>query len=377
MSSPPRSTNKKLTYRYGGMAILVGLGFLAFGLVMTGGLLYVAFAGGDDFSFWPRVLAAICAAIPFAFAVLGLLLTLSGHVVIVDPFKSIVRIKYGQWLAWKRERVSFKDFDHVELFLQVSERRATDDGGSHPTYMIRLLGPQQEIDVCDRFGYRAARAVAEQIAGTIGIDLHDATSNEPSVRSPNELDQSLKQRSQRLGESTTWPTQAGGERFEVIEQPNATLIRIPRPSKSMIREGITGLLFLLVLYGASLGGTAYYLRNWLDSLTDKAGAAWWHPIIYAAPVVAVLYVILPGIVFLLSREEVAISATSLKHTRSFAVGQWSRTIANDKIVEVVVEGDDVVVRSDEKSFKLGVALEKKERQWLKQSVKFLIVNGPR
>jgi|GEM_PF-3296275 len=377
MSSQPTSSNKKLIYRYGGMAILVGLAFLAFGLIMTGGLLYVAFAGGDEFTFWPRVLAAISAAFPFAFVVIGFLLMLSGHVVIVDPFKSFVRIRHGQWLTWKRERVPFSEFDRVELFLQVSERRATDDGDSHPTYMIRLLGPQQEIDVCDRYDYQKARAVAEHIAGTIGIDLHDATSDEPSVRSPGELDQSLKQRSQRLGESVAWPTKVGSERFEVLEQPNATLIRIPKPSRKMIREGIIGLSFLLVLYGGSLGGTAFYLRNWLDSLTDKAGAAWWHPIIYAAPVVAVLYVIFPGILFLLSREEVAISATSLKHTRRFAVGQWSRTIANDKIEEIVVEGDDVVIRSDEKSLKLSVALEKKERQWLKQAVKYLIVNGER
>jgi len=377
MSSQPNAAQKKLTYRYGGMAILVGLAFLVFGLVMTGGLLYVAFAGGEDFSFWPRVLAAVCAAFPFAFVVLGLLLTLAGHVVVVDPLKNEVHIRYGQWTAWKREQVSFKDFDRVELFLQVAEHRAADDGASHPTYLIRLLGPQQEIDVCDRSGYQQARAVAENISSTIGIELHDATSEKASIRRPDELNQSLQQRSQRIGESAEWPKKTGGQRFEVIDQSNATLIHIPKPSKKMIREGVFGLLFLLVLYGGSLGGTAYYLRNWLDSLTEKAGAVWWHPIIYAAPVVAVLYVIFPGIVFLLSREEVAVSPTSLKHTRRFAVGQWSRTLANDRIEEIVVEGDDVVVRSDEKPVKLGVALEKKERQWLQKAVKHLLVNGPR
>ena len=377
MMNQPSHQNKKLTYRYGGIAILVGVVFLTIGLLITGGLLYVAVVARDEFAFWPRVLAAVAAAFPFAFALLGLLLTLSGHVVVVDPLNNQVRLRYGQWLAWKREAFQFEEFDSVELLRQVAERRATNDDGNGPTHLIRLRGPQQEIDVCSRRSYQSARAVAEQLAAALNIDLYDLTADEPAIRHASELDQSLRQRRERLGNQTSWPTLAASSRFQVFDQQGATVIHIPKPSKKMIREGIFGLVFLVVLYGISLGGTAFYLRNWLDTITTQSGTAWWHPIIYAAPIVALLYVILPGVVFLMSKEEVSISAVALKHTRRFAVGQWSRTLAGDRIEDVVIDGDDVIVRSDEKSLKLGVALEKKERQWLKKAVTHLLVHGPR
>ena len=361
-----------LVFKTGGIFMFAGLWFLLLGLAMTAGLIWMAVFVPDGPPLWLRVLLLVFAAIPLAAAAFGLLLTFGGERITLDAGERQVRIAYGRWWTWKREVRSFEDFYAVEVHRQSTKVGAHDEGGQ-PTYPVRLLSGGDEVELTNISSYRNARAIAEKAADYLSLPLHEATESETVIREAGALDESLAQRAKRLGEDVQWPKLPRGSRIEVRHQNETTLLDLPRPNRKMIAEGVLSLGFLLIVYGGTLGGVAYFLGDWLDEFGFNSGENVWPAVIRSVTIIPVVYILFFGIVLLTTRERVAVSPRVFKRIWRFPIGTWTRKIPAGEIEELLSDSDDVILRTDRTSCRVGYALDKKERRWLREAIRFLLV----
>ena len=253
--------------------MLVGVCFLLLGLMMTAGLITLAVTEVSPV-LWLRVLLFVLAAIPLAAAGLGFLLTFGGESVTLDGADRQVRIRYGRWWTWQRKAHPFDEFYAVEVHRQSTTIGAREDSG-RPTYPVRLLSNDNEVELANVSNYRKARANAEGVANFTGLPLHEATEGETVVREAGTLDESLAQRARRLGETVQWPKLPRSSRIEVHEWGDQTILDLPRPNRTLIMQGVLGLGFLLLVYGGAAAGIAYFVRGLLSKFgVDAEEGAW-------------------------------------------------------------------------------------------------------
>jgi hypothetical protein len=97
--------------------------------------------------------------------------------------------------------------------------------------------------------------------------------------------------------------------------------------------------------------------------------------VWALPFIPVIYFLGFGLVLLLARERVAISARVFKRVWQFPLGSWTRRIPIGDIEELVSSTDDVIIRTDRSSCRVGCTLNSRERRWLRDAIQYLLVNG--
>ena len=244
-----------------------------------------------------------------------------------------------------------------------------------PNFPVRLLCGGDEVELSNGWGERQARAIGERVAGYLGLPLHDETSGEMVVREAGTLDESIAARAQRLGEQVCWPSPARHKRILVRAEGDATVLELPRPSRKMIKEGVIGLVFLLVIYGGALGGLAYAWGSQLTQLGDGTATTLGGAIVPAALIIPVVYILLFGVALLVARERVEITPRALRRIWLFPKGSWTLKLPVDQIEEIVESGDDVELRTDRKNCRVGYALNKQERRWLRQAIRYLLISG--
>jgi len=375
---PSTSDSQSLVFKTGGMIMLAGTWLALIGLTLTAGLIGMAvLIPADEIPFWLRVGLMVLAAIPLAFAALGVWLTFGGQRVTLDAAARQVCIDYGRWWTWKREIRSFDEFEAVEL-----HRRATivgvDRGGAgRPTYPVRLLSGGDEVELADAGSERKARAIAERVANHTGLPLHVEMDGEMTVREAGRLDESLAERARRLGDDVRWPKLPADSRIAVQTLGEETILKLPRPNRKLFLEGVLGVVFLVLVYGWALGAAAYFLVGWLAGFGIDPTTSAWPVLVWALPIIPIVYILGFGMILLVGRERIVISPRVFKRVWRFPVGSWTRRIPAGKIEELVDNKDDVILRTDRASCRLGFALDKKERRWLRKAIRHLLVKGMR
>ncbi len=367
-----------LVFKTGGWVIATGGVFLLAGLgLTTAAVAIVTLTPAAEMSLWLRVGLLVAAALPLGAAVLGFLLTLGGEHITLDARTRQVRVRHGRWWCWKQETHAFEDFYAMEVHRQSARYAAHDTGSRAPNFPVRLLSGGDEVELSNGWGEKQARAIGERVADYMGLPLHDETSGEMVVREAGALNESVAARAQRLGEDVHWPKPARHKRITVRQEGDATVLDLPRPSRKMIKEGVVGLVFLLAIYGGVLGGMAYAWGTQLMKMADGVAASLGAAIVPAVLIIPVVYVLLFGVALLVAQERVEITPRAFRRIWLFPKGAWTLKLPADEIEELVESGDNVLLRTDRKTCRVGYTLSKKDRRWLRQAIRYLLVKGAR
>jgi len=374
---PSISQSRPQVFKTGGVFALMGLWFLLIGLVLTGGSIAAAIlAPSAPGVIWLRVLLLVFTAIPLGAAVLGFLMLFGGERITVDAGAGEVHVSRGRWWTWKRETRPLSEFHAVEIHRQSSNMGSRRGCGGQATHPIRMVARADEIELADIVNYHKARALAERVADYTGLPLHEATERETIIREAGMLNESIAERARRLGDDVEWPKLPRGSRIELHHYGDTTHIVLPRPNPRQTMEGLLGMGFLLIVYGGGLAGIAYIFGTWLTKagIVADGGIGW--AVLWALPIVPVVYIGLFGAALLIGRECVSVSPRVFKRAWRFPFVAWMRRIPADQIEELLGNTDDVIVRTDRTTCRVGFVLNKQERRWLAAAIRYVLVKGP-
>ena len=165
--------------------------------------------------------------------------------------------------------------------------------------------------------------------------------------------------------------------IEVHHWGDQTILDLPRPNRKLIIQGALGLGFLLVVYGGAAVGAAYFVHGLLSKFGIDAEEGVWPVLIWSVPIIPVVYFLIFGVGLLIARERVTVSPRILKRIWRVPVGAWTQRIPVGEIEELLSDSDDVILRTDRKTYRVGFMLENNERRWLREAIRYLLVKGPR
>lgn len=363
-----------LTFRTGWIIPLVGfilLGVCGFILFVAGEILLTK---GASFVMWQRGLLVAAATLPLAGAVLGLLLVNGGHCTRIDGERKEVRIAHGLLIAWLRERKPFDAFQRVGVGLEVSSGQTDGDGDRHggsACYPVRLEADGAEIEVSSPMHYAVARARAEAVANLMDLPLRDWSSPTEIEREAGHLDESLRERIARSGETLTLPKLPRNSKLTFEQHGDELVIDQPRIEGKERWSSLIGILVLGAFWSAAAWPAIGYVMHMLRSGDAPSGATQWVMLLLSAvPIAPVLYLVLGGLLLAFSRERIIVNPRTLRRVWLFPVGRYTRRLAGDKIEDLYIEGEDVFVRTDKTKLRMGLMLRKAERQWMKDAIAF-------
>jgi hypothetical protein len=375
---PTESSQRPRVFRTGGGVILVGFWLLLIGLGLASAAVAMVVLGGAEIPFVVRVGLLVVATLPLAVAGLGGLMMFGGERITIDPRARRVEIARGLWWIWERETKPLDAFHAVHVIRQISTSNDPEGGRNTSTsYPVRLLAAEDEVELAAPGGYQRARQLAEEVARLTALPLHDATEREAVVREVAELDESLAERARRLGERVRWPGEPPDGRVRVTTFGEETTIELPAAWRGRLWEGVFTVAGLMGIYAFGLFGLGFFVRSILLGFGVQADEGFWPAVVWAVPAAPVLYVFLLGVTFLTVRESVVVSPRVLKRVWRLPVGRFTKRIPIGEIEDLVSDRDQVILRTDRTSCRVGFALDKRGRKWLRGAVHYLLVNGPR
>jgi hypothetical protein len=334
------------------------------------GLFYFAFWGATgDTPIWARVMVLVFSGVLLLVASLGLWFSLGGERIAIHRDRAEIRIARGRWLIWQRESIPLNGFTSVRCTSQVASMAG--DHATSQSYPISLCGPGNELEVAAPGTYSRARQVGEALAQWLGWEFEDATGGESIRRSADDLDQSLAERIGKTNQPPTlrWPKQT---KLERSHQGDVTIIRLPALTRKQLFEGVLSILFLTAIYGGSFGLILYGIWNTAGQNSWSTALMPWLGGILILPV---LWILILGVGILIMREEVRVSTRGVKRRWKFPIGSWTTTLRSAEIEEILEDGDEVLLRGDRRTLRLGFTLPKAERRLLRQAVMYYLIAG--
>lgn len=235
---------------------LAGLGVL---LLACAVLASALLSGGGTVG---RLLAVVF-ALPFL--VLGLVLAMGRRGFALDTRRREMTLWWGLGVpggaavSLKRRRLSVAGFNRVEL----SRRSRTthgprgDNRGKSVAYPVKLAGSGDRHTVEEFGGYQEARGAAEKLCRVLGLELHDSAHGPNVVRAADSLDESLREKYRRTGETAdAYPPARVLSRMR-RDGLNLT-VEIPPVGFTVLHKAGLGLLGVFALL-ASLAGPDPFL----------------------------------------------------------------------------------------------------------------------
>lgn len=367
MSSSPT----ELKHFYTGTAIMRIGWFLAAvaGLLGLATLYLAIWPPGEDTPLVVRIGLLVVAAILDLVAGFGILVSLGGERIELDRAAGTLRIDRGRWYTWERETHELNTFKRVRCYRRIISMAGDHDSSAdHP---VLLCGPGVEVEVATHSSYAKSRATAEDLAKWLTLDFEDATERESVIRSVDEIDLSLVERLQRNGRTPQlrWPRST---RLQRSTWGDAVILYLPGLTRGQLLEGVFGVLFLVAIYGGAWFGMFYGAHRAIGSDSSRAMTVFWIAVVAALPV---LWLLLLGIGLLVVREEVWVSTRGVQRRWRFPIGGWTTKLSAAEIEEIVEAGDNVILRSDRRSLRLGIMLPKAERTLLRRAVAYYLVGG--
>jgi hypothetical protein len=221
----------------GGCLLVIGLPFIALGLVFfAGGTGLVPFDNADEVPLWALVVTAAMGAIV---AVTGAALVFGRRVVEIDTRLGQVRREQRLFFPLSKEQWPLAEFDAV--LLRTGDDASSSDGPAQHEVALRGRAGQGHVVVSHTAAYEIARARAVTVAQTLGLPLIDGSAPAGPPIPPLHADSPLRDLPPSvLGPVPEVPRPANA-RSRVQPRGNGLQILIPSPAFRAYR-----LLHLLV-----------------------------------------------------------------------------------------------------------------------------------
>ncbi|MCI0341153.1 MAG: hypothetical protein L0216_08350 [Planctomycetales bacterium] len=363
-------TGRRLSYRNGGgCLILFGLPFLVPGLLVATSPL------------WGEMTTESGEAAPVFFVVpFGLLFTAVGAGFVFGRSGAILDKDEGTATSWWGLLVPFRrtvrplaDFREVAVVREIRRSK----NSTYTVFVVRLAGAGKPLDLREPRDPVAARRLAEEAAGFLGLPVRDTTGERPLVREAARLDEPLRERLRRTGERAPRPappleTPVGHE----IANDGATL-EMPAP-------GLRAALVLPLLIGAAISAVVLFafvhpvLAHVAADEREGAGVAL---ALFSGPCVAVglAPLALVGLPFLRAartRDRVGLSRTGVRVERRGLLLSKAIEMEASEVEEVGIAkaegrpwkplgGEVVAIRCDDGTVEIGAGLPKRDLEWLR------------
>ncbi len=243
----------------GGCLLVAGLFFAAFGVLFAFTMLNLPQGQGHSAS---QILGAAFGGL---FALLGAAMLLGRWGIKLyrreDRLFSwwgLSLLLPGLTLPLKSKSVSLSGFSFVRLSKEVRKSSGS-KSNSTTVYPVSLEGEPDSRTLKEFADYASARALAEQAAKFLGLDLHDSSSGQTLVRQAAFLDESLRQRMLRTGETVTAKPRPANMRSTVALGAGTVDIVVPA-------SGITSFHGVGLAIIISISAISYYFEGWFPSV---------------------------------------------------------------------------------------------------------------
>ena len=275
-------------------------------------------------------------------------------------------------------------------FVSISREERRDYNRSYEVFPVRLerVGADsitiQDLTIHEPCDHDKARHLAEDVAKFIQLGIRDRSSGNEIIREAGALDQSLQQRLRRAVRSMPLPAQPPLARaiFKYGGTRTPTTIEIPPAGRS-------GYRFLQVIFAAGVTAIVSELLVWLRLFPEEAAMrmAVGMPtfITFALVMMALGFCLPPLLRAAILRERLVVSQNKLIVTRNDIMGTKTTQLMGGEIEEVEVTDarqgiyrgyetfgggtSRVVVRSDRGSIELGAAFSNPEEiKWLRDII---------
>ncbi|MFC1853200.1 hypothetical protein ACFL27_23630 [candidate division CSSED10-310 bacterium] len=309
----------------GGCFVIFGLPFFLVGLFIICLSLGLIPEKGEGFPWY--------VGIPFGgvFASLGAAFIFGRSGIIIDKRRNSIVSWWGLIVAFKRTENTLAHFERIALDREV--RRG--EKKSYTVYPVRLASTKvdtEPVNIDEPKEYQQARQIAEKIAKFLELPLADSSTGTEVVREADKLDESIRDRARRLGETVVIPSPPSAMRSTVRKEYASVTVEIP-PLGLMLNHYIilVGLSVFLVMAVISGITTVYSIIK--GSETD-----------FILILVPCLFFLIPiAVIFQVVYKQLRISTVVTASTTEFTV---ERRPGIRKVTEIPVEElEDFVLKT--------------------------------
>lgn len=184
--------------------------------------------------------------IGLAFLVAGAVAVSSRRGITIDRKLRTLTKWWGLFVPMLRTTVSLDALTSVSITEKLSQSDQTS-----VAFPVRIMGPANPLRLDRPRDYQKARALAKQIARLLALPIEDSTGGTSVVRQASELDESIRDRARRTGETVELPDPPAGMKTAVECGADRIRLDLPRPpirsAKLLAIVGLAaGLAILLV-----------------------------------------------------------------------------------------------------------------------------------
>jgi len=153
---------------------------------------------------------------------------------------------WGLMVPMRKKQHDLHDFAQVRLSKEI-RRSSSSSGGSstYTVYPVRIVGEDEKLNIEEPRDYREARRAGEALAKFLDFALTDSSSGTSVTRQASDLDESIRERTQRTGEVVELPDQPEGMKTRV--EIDATSVRLETPPAGFGLDSIVMMLMGLVI----------------------------------------------------------------------------------------------------------------------------------
>jgi len=160
-------------------------------------------------------------------------------------------------LRKKTER-PLDDFNRVTINKEVRRSK----NSTYTVYPVRLSGEGKPINIEEPRDYKSARATAEELAKFVGKGILDTSSGEAVERDLESLDESLRDRARRTGETIEVPEMPPNMKSKCSVEGRQMVVEIPA-------EGLRPVMLLLLAVPLVIAAVVFL--SFIMPLLDEKG----------------------------------------------------------------------------------------------------------
>lgn len=276
----------------------------------------------------------------------------------------------------------------------VSVRCATyrrNKGGTYTVFPVDLHARDHDTDdsastpLEDYREFDPARRAAERVARALHVAVRDDTQSPPLIRDADHLDEPLRQRIIRLGESTALPERPKDTAVRLEREGGTLLLHLPRSGMRawLVMPIMTVAMFMAWtimgdMVGGLMDGNVFQVLDTHDPFDAL-------PLLFLVGMLLMIF--LPFMRYMVLATRVTISREALDVEIRHLIGRTRVHIPCAQLEELDVSsrpraevsvgwlGSALVARSDQRSVAFGTGLKDAELLWMRAEIRRHIVGG--
>lgn len=348
----------------GGCIAVFGLPFLLLGLFLTSTVVFSQLSPGAPKSSSQLEVIPICAI----FVIIGMVMVFGRAKVAIDKRMQTIRKWWSVIVPIRSKYFKLGDYDKVTLTSEVRRSK----NSTYLVYLVKLVGPGGEVVIEETKDYQSQRRNAESLAKFTGFNLIDSTSGKEIVRTPEQLDETVRDRVRRTGKVTEVPPVPEATAINYTIEGQEMQITIPTSPLNRV-FGITGMIVGLI-------PLLFFLFFMQQIVIEDV------PMPVKAIIIAVVVIPFGAFFFLLLKFAtrkvlLTVSPERLALTEIWSLGKSKSEIPTSELEELeivtqfheakgleklgaIFSPDVIVARSDKLSLFFGRGLSSEELKWL-------------